>query len=85
VDGLTASLEIEGHDPGGAYWVGDRPLVINLAITNQSKKTVEIDVSSDNFQFSSVAGSGERTITPARSLPSPERAGRQQSLRQGRN
>jgi hypothetical protein len=71
-EGLTASLEIEGHDPSGAYWVGDRPLVINLAITNQSKRVVEIDAAPDNFLFSSVAGSGERTTTPATLLPSPQ-------------
>src|SRR5258705_6788764 len=71
-EGLTASLEIEGHDASGAYWVGDRPLVINLAITNQSKKVVEIDTSADNFLFSSVAGSGERTATPASLLPPSE-------------
>lgn len=71
-EGLTAYLEIagHGHDLTGAYWIGDRPLVINLAITNQSKRVIEIDASSDNFLFSSVAG--ERTNTPARLLPSPE-------------
>jgi hypothetical protein len=71
-EGLTASLEIDGHDPSGVYWVGDRPLVINLAITNQSERVVEIDASADNFLFSSVAGSGERTTTPASLLPSPK-------------
>ena len=71
-EGLTASLEIagHGHDVTGAYWLGDRPLVINLAITNQSKRVIEIDASADNFLLSSVAG--ERTNTPARLLPSPE-------------
>ena len=71
-EGLTASLEIAGHgyDATGAYWLGDRPLVINLAITNQSKRVIEIDASADNFLFSSVAG--ERTNTPARLLPPPE-------------
>jgi PBS lyase HEAT-like repeat len=71
-EGLTASLEIAGHgyDATGAYWLGDRPLVINLAITNQSKRVIEIDASADNFLFSSVAG--ERTNTPARLLPSSE-------------
>ena len=68
-DGLTASLEIEGHDSG--FWIGDRPLVINLAITNHSKRAVEIDASVDNFLFSSVVGSGERTTTPASKLPLP--------------
>jgi hypothetical protein len=69
-EGLTASLEIEGHDPSGAYWLGDRPLVINLAITNRSKRVIEIDTSADNFLFSSVAG--ERTNTAASLLLSPE-------------
>lgn len=71
-EGLTAALEIAGHgyDATGAYWLGDRPLVINLAITNQSKRVIEIDAAADNFLFSSVAG--ERTNTPARLLPSPE-------------
>ena len=67
-EGLTASLDIEGHGPDltGVYWLGHRPLVINLAITNQSKRAIEIDASADNFIFSSVAG--ERTNTPARLL-----------------
>ena len=73
-EGLTASLEIEGHGHNltGEYWMGDRPLVISFAITNQSKRDVEIDVSPDNFLFSSVSGSGERKSTPASSLPSRE-------------
>lgn len=71
-EGLTASLEIEGHDPSGAYWVGDRPLVISLTITNQSKRVIEIEAAVDNFLFSSVAGSGQRTNTPANLLPSPQ-------------
>lgn len=73
-EGLTASLEIEGHghDLTGEYWMGDRPLVINLAITNQSKHVVKICASTDNFLFSSVSGSGERRSTPASSLPSPQ-------------
>jgi hypothetical protein len=68
--GLTASLEIAGHGSGatGAYWLGDRPLVINVAITNQSKRVIEFDASTDNFVFSS----GERSNTSARSLTSPE-------------
>jgi hypothetical protein len=71
-EGLTASLEIAGHgyDATGAYWLADRPLVINLAITNQSKRVIELDASADNFLFSSVAG--ERTNTPSRLLPSPK-------------
>jgi PBS lyase HEAT-like repeat-containing protein len=71
-DGLTASLDIEGHghDVTGAYWLGDRALVINLAITNQSKRVIEIDASADNFLFSSVAG--ERRNTPASLLLSTE-------------
>jgi hypothetical protein len=75
-EGLTASLEIAGHgyDVTGAYWLGDSPLVIILAITNRSKRDVEIDASGNNFLFSSVAGSGERTTTPARLLISPEPA-----------
>ncbi len=71
-EGLTASLEIEGHDPGGVSWVGDRPLVINLAITNQSKRVIEIDAAADNFLFSSVVASGRRIDTPARVLPAPQ-------------
>jgi hypothetical protein len=72
-EGLTASLEIEGHghDLTGAYLVGDRPLVIKLAITNQSKRVIEIDASADNFLFSSVTGAGEHTISAASLLPSP--------------
>jgi hypothetical protein len=70
--GLTAFVEIEGHDPNGLYWVGNRPLVINLALTNQSKRVIEIDAAADNFLFSSVAGSGERKTTPGSLLPSPE-------------
>ncbi len=70
--GLTAFLEIEGHNPSGVYWLGDRPLVINLAITNQTKRVVEIDTAAENFLFSSVAGSGERTTTPASLLTSPK-------------
>jgi hypothetical protein len=71
-EGLTAFLDIEGHgrDLTGAYWLGNRPLVINLAITNQSKRAIEIDASVDNFFFSSVAG--ERTNTPASLLLSAE-------------
>jgi hypothetical protein len=71
-EGLTASLEIEGHDPNGVYWVADRPLVINLALTNQSERVIEIDAAADNFLFSTVAGSGERKTTLASLLPSPE-------------
>jgi len=73
--GLTASLEIEGHDRSGAYWMGNNRLNINLAITNQSRRPIEIDASKDNFVFSSVAGNGERTATPASLLPSPEPSG----------
>jgi len=73
--GLTASLEIEGHHPSGAYWMGNNRLNINLAITNQSRRPIEIDASKDNFVFSSVAGNGERTATPASLLPSPEPSG----------
>lgn len=81
--GLTASLEIAGHgyDVTGAYWLGDRPLVINLAITNQSRRVMEIDASADNFLFSSVAG--ERTNTPARLLPSPEAGAETAVIRPG--
>ena len=73
-EGLTAFLEIEGHDPSGGFWMGNRPLVITLTITNQSNQEVEMDASAHNFLFSSVAGSGERTTTPARLLISPEPA-----------
>jgi hypothetical protein len=71
-EGLTASLDIEGHgqDLTGAYLLGNRQLVINLAIANQSKRVIEIDASADNFLFSSVAG--ERTNTPASLLLSAE-------------
>lgn len=70
--GLIASLEIEGHDPSGAYWTGHRPLNISLVITNQSNRVIEIDASKDNFEFSSVAGDGKRRVTSASLLPSPE-------------
>ncbi len=70
--GLTASLEIEGHDPGGTYWTANRPLNINLVITNQSNRVIEIDASTNNFEFSSVAGDGKRRVTSASLLPSPE-------------
>ena len=68
--GLTASLKIDGHDPSGAYWMGNNRLNINLAITNQSKHPIEIDASKNNFVFSSV--NGERRNTSASLLPSPE-------------
>jgi hypothetical protein len=68
--GLTASLEIEGHGPSEAYWLGNNPLNIRLAITNHSKRPIEIDTSKDNFVFS--VANGERTVTPASLLPSPE-------------
>lgn len=71
--GLIASLEIEGHDSNGVYWTANRPLNINLVITNQSSRVIEIDASRNNFEFSSVAGDGKRRVTPASSLPSPER------------
>ena len=70
--GLIAALDIEGHDSGGVAWMGNRPLNINLVITNQSTRPIEIDASKDNFVFSSVAGDGERRVTPANLLPSPE-------------
>ena len=73
--GLIASLEIAGHDPGGVSWIENSPLNINLTITNQSKRPIEIDASKDNFVFSSVAGGGERRVTPATLLPSPEQSG----------
>ena len=69
--GLIASLEIEGHDPGGAYWKRSRPLNINLVITNQSKRVIAIDAAKENFEFSSVAGNGRR-VTSATLLPSPQ-------------
>src|SRR6185503_16546914 len=72
--GLIASLEIEGHDPSGAYWMRNRPLNINLVITNQSNRVIAIDTSKDNFEFSSV-GNGKRTAISASSLPSPEPRG----------
>jgi hypothetical protein len=70
--GLIASLEIEGHDPSGTHWTANRPLNINLVITNLSKRFIEIDTSKENFQFSSVAGDGQRRVTSASLLPSPE-------------
>jgi hypothetical protein len=73
--GLTASLEIDGHDPAGVSWMGNKPLNINLAITNQSSRPIEIDASESNFVFSSVAGDGKRRDTPANLLPSPESSG----------
>ena len=76
--GLIAALEIEGHDSGGVAWVGNRPLNVNLVITNQSTSPIEIDASKNNFVFSSVAGDGERRVTPASWLPSPEPSGADQ-------
>jgi hypothetical protein len=75
-EGLTASLYIAEHGEGGTgpYWFGSGPLIIMLAITNQSKKAVELDASLDNFLFSSVAGSGERTDTAASLLLSGDDA-----------
>lgn len=73
--GLTASLEITEQEHGlttKTYWLGDRPLVLNIAIRNQSRRIIEIDASVNNFLFSSVAGSGVRTNTPASLLPPPE-------------
>ena len=68
--GLTASLEIEGHDSSGTYWTGNKRLKISFAITNQSNRPIEIDASNNNFVFSSV--STERTLTAASLLPSPQ-------------
>lgn len=76
--GLIAALEIEGHDSGGIAWMENRPLNINLVITNQSRRPIEIDPSKNNFVFSSVAGDGERRVTPASLLPSPEPGGADQ-------
>ena len=73
--GLIASLEIGGNDPGGVAWIGNRPLNIELAITNQSSRRIEIDASTDNFVFSSVSGAGERIVTSASLLPSPDSGG----------
>src|SRR4029079_11015162 len=73
--GLIASLEIGGNDPGGTSWIGNRPLKIDLAITNQSSRRIEIDASTDNFVFSSVSGDGKRTDTSASLLPSPDSSG----------
>ena len=73
--GLVASLEIDGNDPGGMAWVGNRPLNIELAITNQSSRRIEIDASTENFVLSSVSGDGKRTDTPANLLPSPDSRG----------
>ena len=73
--GLIASLEIDGNEPGGAVWVGNRPLKINLVITNQSSRRIEIDTSTENFVFSSVAGEGKRTDTSANLLPAPDSSG----------
>lgn len=70
--GLIASLEIEAHDPSGVYWTANRPMKINLVITNQSNRVIEIDASKENFEFSSVAGHGKRRVTSASLLPSPE-------------
>lgn len=76
--GLIAALEIEGHHSDGVAWMGNRPLNINLVITNQSTRPIEIDASKNNFVFSSVAGDGERRVTPASLLPSPESSGADQ-------
>ena len=73
--GLTASLEIDGTDRGGLAWVGNGPLNINLTITNQSSRRIELDASTDNFVFSSVAGDGKRRDTSANLLPSPDSSG----------
>ena len=70
--GLVASLETDGNDPGGIVWTGNRPLNIDLAITNQSSRRIEIDASTDNFVLSSVSGNGKRTDTSANLLPSPD-------------
>ena len=70
--GLITSLEIEGHDSSGVYWTANRPMNINLVITNQSNRIIEIDASKENFEFSSVAGDGKRRVTSASLLPSPE-------------
>lgn len=73
--GLIASLEIDSNDPGGLAWVGNGPLNINLTITNQSSRRIELDASIDNFVFSSVAGDGKRRDTSANLLPSPDSSG----------
>ena len=73
--GLIASLEIGGNDPGGTSWIGNRPLKIDLAITNQSSRHIEIDASTENFVLSSVSGDGKRTDTSANLLPSPDSSG----------
>lgn len=70
--GLIAALEIEGHDAGGVAWTGNRPVNVNLVITNQSTRPIEIDASKNNFMFSSVAGDGKRRDTPASLLPAAE-------------
>jgi hypothetical protein len=70
--GLVASLEIEAHDSSGLYWERSRPLNINLVITNQSNRVIAFDASKDNFEFSAVAGNGQRRVTAASLLPSPE-------------
>jgi hypothetical protein len=69
-EGLTAALEIEGNDPSGENWIGDLPVVINLVITNHSKRIIEIDASADNFLFSSAVD--ERTATRASLLRSSD-------------
>ncbi|HXD32982.1 MAG TPA: hypothetical protein VN643_17795 [Pyrinomonadaceae bacterium] len=73
-DGLTAALEIPGHDPSGTYWLGNHSFIITLEITNHTKTAIELDAHAENFVFSSVVGSGARTNTPATSLSAPEPA-----------
>ena len=76
--GLIAALEIEAHDSGGVAWRENLPLNVNLVITNQSTRPIEIDASKNNFVFSSVAGDGKRRVTPASLLLSPEPSGADQ-------
>lgn len=70
--GLTASLDIQATAPDGLYWLTDRHLVLTLTIVNHSSQRIEIDPSAERFFFSVVTGNGERVVTPANRLPSPQ-------------
>jgi hypothetical protein len=71
-DGLTTALKINGTGPGmqasrdnGGSWLGSKPLIIQLSITNHSDRPMRINLSPDRFVFSSLDPRGLRTTTPA--------------------
>jgi hypothetical protein len=84
VDGLTAGLQMRGARATPDDWLGSKPLVLTVSITNHSQEAVEVDLSPERFVFFAVGGIGERTNVPARDLPRPQPNGTIEVIQAGK-